>query len=166
LRYNSFSVEELSASVPGYRTAARRDTKDPDQSTEQNCDRPYRSSGRDDLDSQVPQPSANNKTMISPETLAKARANGSVRVIVELQLGPHKEESEEARENAIRVAQQALLDELTKVSHRVIRAYTAIPAIVLAASAEALGIIAASPHVTRVTEDELSVPFKQTQPKR
>ena len=113
-----------------------------------------------DFEPQSPNPAADGQTLIAPEIYQKAKALGSVRVIVELRLAPHREDSESSREDAIRMAQEALLDELAQVNLRVIRSYSSIPAIVLAASVDALKIIAASRHVTRVTEDGLSIPFK------
>ena len=113
-----------------------------------------------DFEPQSPDPAADGQTLIAPEIYQKAKALGSVRVIVELRLAPHREDSESSREDAIRMAQKALLDELTQVNLRVIRSYSSIPAIVLAASVDALKIIAVSRHVTRVTEDGLSIPLK------
>jgi hypothetical protein len=107
-----------------------------------------------------PDPAADSQTFIAPEIYQKAKARGSIRVIVELRLAPHRGDSESSREEAIRMAQKALLDELAQVNHRVIRSYSSIPALVLAASVDALKIIAASDHVTRVTEDDLSIPLK------
>ena len=106
-----------------------------------------------------PNPAAYDQTLIAPEIYQKAKALGLVRVIVELRLPPHREDSDSSREDAIRMAQNALLDELAKVNLRVIRSYSSIPAIVLAASVDALKMIAASRHVVRVTEDSLSIPF-------
>lgn len=105
-------------------------------------------------------PVADGQTLIAPGIYQKAKARGSVRVIVELRLPAHREDSESSREDAIRMAQKALLDELAQVNLRVIRSYSSIPALVLAASFDALKIIAASRHVTRVTEDDLSTPSK------
>ena len=113
-----------------------------------------------DFEPQSPGSAADGQTLIAPEVYHKAKALGSVRVIVELRLAPHREDSESSREDAIRMAQKALLDELAQVHLRVIRSYSSIPAIVLAASIDALKIIAASRHVTRVTEDSLSIPLK------
>ena len=113
-----------------------------------------------DFEPQSPDPAADGQTLISPEIYQKAKALGSVRVIVELRLAPHREDSESSREDAIRMAQKTLLDELAQVNLRVIRSYSSIPALVLAASVDALKIIAASRHVTRVTEDGLSIPLK------
>ncbi len=107
-----------------------------------------------------PNPAADGQILIAPEIYQKAKALGLVRVIVELHLAPHREDSESSREDAIRVAKNAILDELANVNLRVIRSYSSIPAIVLAASVDALKIIAASRHVTRVTEDDLSIPLK------
>ena len=109
---------------------------------------------------QSPAPAADGQTFIAPGIYQKAKTRGSVRVIVELRLAPHREDSESSREDAIRMAQKTLLDELAPVNPRVIRSYSSIPALVLAASVDALKIIAASRHVTRVTEDELSIPLK------
>lgn len=105
-------------------------------------------------------PAADGQPLIAPGIYQKAKARGSVRVIVELRLAAHREDSEASREDAIRMAQKALLDELAQVNLRVIRRYSSIPALVLAASVDALKIIAASRHVTRVTEDDLSLPLK------
>ena len=105
-------------------------------------------------------PAADGETLIAPGIYEKARARGSVRVIVELRLTAHREDSEASREDAIRGAQKALLDELVQANPRVIRNYTSIPALVLAASVDALKIIGASRHVIRVTEDDLSLPSK------
>ena len=115
---------------------------------------------RRDFEPQNSKPVADEPALIAPEIYQKAKAQGSVRVIVELRLAPHREDSESSRENAIRMAQKSLLDELAQVNLRVIRSYSSIPAIVLAASIDALKIIAASRHVTRVTEDSLSNPLK------
>jgi len=113
-----------------------------------------------DFQRQNPKPAADEPSLIAPEIYQTAKALGSVRVIVELRLPPHREDSELSREDAIRMAQKAILDELAQVNLRVIRSYSSIPAIVLAASMDALKIIAVSRHVTRVTEDGLSIPFK------
>jgi len=113
-----------------------------------------------DFAAQNPNPAADEPALIAPEIYEKANALGSVRVIVELRLPPHRKDSESSREDAIRMAQKAILDELAQVNLRVIRSYSSIPAIVLAASIDALKIIAASRHVTRVTEDGLSIPLK------
>ena len=115
---------------------------------------------RRDFEPQNSKPVADEPALIAPEIYQKAKAQGSVRVIVELRLAPHREDSESSRENAIRMVQKALLDELAQVNLRIIRSYSSIPAIVLAASIDALKIIAASRHVTRVTEDSLSIPLK------
>ena len=112
-----------------------------------------------DFELQHPNPAVDGQTLIAPEIYQKAKALGLVRVIVELRLAPHREDSESSREDAIRMAQKALLDELAQVNLRVIRSYSSIPAIVLAASVDALKVIAASRHVTGVTEDGLSIPL-------
>jgi len=113
-----------------------------------------------DFEPQDPNPAADQPALIAPEIYQKAKALGLVRVIVELHLPPHREDSETSRQDAIHMAQKAILDELAQVNHRVIRSYSSIPAIVLAASVDALKIIAASRHVSRVTEDGLSIPLK------
>ena len=105
-------------------------------------------------------PAANGPTLVAPEIYEKAKALGLVRVIVEFRLPEHRVDSDSAREEAIRVTQKAILDELANANFRVIRSYASIPSIVLAASVDALKIIAASRYTIRVTEDSLSTPSK------
>lgn len=90
------------------------------------------------------------------ELLRRTRPNGSARVIVQLRIpaGP-----EETREQRIKAAQQALLAELARVPHRILRTYTITPAVALEASHEALQVLRDSRHVLRVEEDELAKPF-------
>jgi hypothetical protein len=91
------------------------------------------------------------------ELLRKTPSDGSVRVIVQLNVSPGPDATREAR---IKSAQQALLDELAGVAHKVLRTYSVTPAIALEASRQALVILRDSPHVSRVDEDALAKPFK------
>lgn len=92
---------------------------------------------------------------VSDELFAKARLHGSVRVIVQLRSAAV---DDDGREKSIEIARRALLDELAPVAHRVVRNFTAPPAIVLEASLEALQILRKSSHVLRVDEDGLAAP--------
>lgn len=105
-------------------------------------------------------PTADGPTLVAPELYEKAKALGLVRVIVEFRLPEHRVDSDSAREEAIRVTQKAIVDELANANFRVIRSYASIPSIVIAASVDALKIIAASRYTIRVTEDSLSTPSK------
>ena len=96
------------------------------------------------------------KNPVSDYLLAKARLNGSIRVIVQLRIPVGPEQSLEKR---IHAAQQGLLKELAPTAHRVVRSFTSIPAIALEASHDALAVLNLSVHVLRVDEDELSSPF-------
>jgi hypothetical protein len=93
---------------------------------------------------------------VSEDIFAKARLNGSVRVIVQLRIpvGP-----DETREQRIHAAQQGLLKELVATAHRVVRSFTSFPAIALEASHDALQVLNLSFHVLRVDEDELAGPL-------
>jgi hypothetical protein len=91
------------------------------------------------------------------ELLRKTPADASARVIVQLRIpgGP-----DASREQRIKAAQQALLDELAGVPHKVLRTYSVTPALALEASRGALAVLRDSPHVSRVDEDALAKPFK------
>jgi hypothetical protein len=99
------------------------------------------------------------KNPVSEGILAKARLNGSVRVIVQLQISPGPEET---REQRIHAAQEGLLKDLIVSDYQVVRRFTSIPAIALEASHDALLILNRSIHVVRVDEDELAVPFNKS----
>jgi hypothetical protein len=91
--------------------------------------------------------------VVPPELLEKARARGSVRVIVEVKLT-------EAADEAPEQVKRALLAELAGTRHRLIRALPGLSAIAIEASPEALRALAASPRVDRVTEDRLRPPLQ------
>jgi hypothetical protein len=95
------------------------------------------------------------------ELLRRTRTGGSVRVIVQLRIpsGP-----DETREQRVQSARQALLAELARVPHAVLRTYVVTPAVALEASHPALQILRDSPHVSRVDEDALAKPFSKPKP--
>ncbi len=95
------------------------------------------------------------ENIVSDEILAKARRNGSVRVIVQLRIAAG---SDDTREQRIDAAQQGLLRELAAVAHRVVRSFTAVPMIALEASSDALHVLNRSSHVLRVDDDGLAAP--------
>ncbi len=97
--------------------------------------------------------------LVSEELFAKARRNGTVRVIVELQIPAG---SNETREQRIREVQQRVLKELAGVTHALVRSFTAVPTLVLEASDAALQILARSNYVLRVNEDGLAAPLNNS----
>jgi hypothetical protein len=99
------------------------------------------------------------KNPVSEDLFTKARLNGSVRVIVQLQISPGPEET---REQRIHAAQEGLLKDLIFSDYQVVRRFTSIPAIALEASHDALLVLNRSIHVLRVDEDELAVPFNKS----
>lgn len=96
------------------------------------------------------------ESFVGDDLFAKARLHGSVRVIVQFRIAPGRDD---AREKSIEIARRALLDELAPVAHRVVRSFTAMPAVVLEASLDALQILKKSSRVLRVDEDELVAPL-------
>jgi hypothetical protein len=86
------------------------------------------------------------------ELLSRAEAEGTVRVIVELRVGP----------GGIPAAQDEALHALEGTAHRVTRRYKSIPFIALEASAEALRRLGGSPAVLRVQEDRVVAPQTRT----
>ena len=92
-------------------------------------------------------PLASSMPGVTPELLAKARAQGSVRIIVRLRV------AEGADARAIGAAQDAVLAELAAVPHRLGRRYTSVPFLSLVASEAALQTLAASPRVMSISED-------------
>ncbi len=82
------------------------------------------------------------------EVLKSAEAEGSVRVVVELNVG----------HQGIRAAQDELLHELEGTRHRVTRRYEQIPFLALEVSPEALQVLDTSSAVVRVQEDRLLLP--------
>lgn len=95
------------------------------------------------------------KNLVSEDLYAKARVNGVVRIIVQLRIPPGPEES---RGDRILAVQQKLLAGLPPQTYQVVRIYTAIPAIVLEASEEALKILDQSMHILQVDEDSRAAP--------
>jgi hypothetical protein len=83
-----------------------------------------------------------------PDLPSRAEAEGSVRVVLELKVGPE----------GIRAAQDAVLQALTGTPHRVTRRFTAIPFLALELSPQALRRLAAVPAVVRIEEDRLYAP--------
>ena len=104
---------------------------------------------------------APDNAKVIEELLRRTKFNGTVRVIVQLRIsaGP-----DETREQRIQTTRQSLLADLAHTPHKVIRVYTAMPAVALEASHEALRVLNVSRHVSRVDEDELAKPFKQVTP--
>jgi hypothetical protein len=94
--------------------------------------------------------------LISDEIVAKARLDGSVRVIVQLSIAAG---SDDGREQRIIAAQQALLRELADVAHRVVRRFTAAPMLALEASYDALQSLNRSAQVLYVDGDGLAAPM-------
>ena len=88
------------------------------------------------------------------ELLKRAEAEGSVRVVVELNVG----------RQGIRAAQDELLRDLAGTRHRVTRRYEQIPFLALEASPEALQVLDTSPVVARVQEDRLLLPQEEKTP--
>ncbi|HYB73316.1 MAG TPA: hypothetical protein VED18_08095 [Candidatus Sulfotelmatobacter sp.] len=86
------------------------------------------------------------------ELLARAEAEGSVRVIVELRTGP----------GGIAAAQDAALHALEGTAHRVTRRYESIPFIGLEVSAEALRRLGGLSAVLRIQEDRVVAPQTRT----
>jgi hypothetical protein len=101
------------------------------------------------------QPGAIQEHSQIDELLRKTQPNGSARVIVLLRIPPGPDAT---REQRIKSVQQALLAELARVPHQVLRTYTVTPAVALEASHQALQVLRDSPRVLRVEEDALAKP--------
>ena len=86
------------------------------------------------------------------ELLARAEAEGSIRVIVELRAGP----------GGIAAAQDAALHALEGTAHRITRRYQSIPFIGLEVSAEALRRLSSLPAVLGIREDRAVAPQTRT----
>ena len=91
-------------------------------------------------------------TVVSRELLEAAAARGAARVVVQLTV------PEGAAAAAIETAKQALWSDLAGTSYRVVRDLPGLPVVVLEASAETLGALAASRHVAHVSGDEVRRP--------
>ena len=93
-------------------------------------------------------PASAAESPVPADLLARAEAQGAVRVIVELR----------ARPEGIAAAQEAVLRALAGAPHRITQRFTAIPFLALEASPEALRRLAMLPAVLRVVEDRLHAP--------
>jgi hypothetical protein len=102
---------------------------------------------------------ASSESGIAPELLARARAQGEVRVIVHLRV-------EAPGSAAIAAAQDAVLAELSPTSYRLGRRFTAIPFMSLSASEAALRTLGESTDVLDVQEDRPSAPLPSAEPPR
>ena len=83
------------------------------------------------------------------ELAAKAARQGPLRVIVELKLDPPGPPTPEA----ISLAQDQVLQELTGTNHRVLRRFTTVPFMAIEMSENALRRLGGSTHVAGVRED-------------
>lgn len=92
------------------------------------------------------------------ELIGRATRDGTVRVIVEVR----PDAGTPPTPDAIRAAQDRVLQELAGVDHRVLRRYRTIPFLTLAASADALRRLAASPWVAGIREDLVRRPQGST----
>ena len=96
--------------------------------------------------------SASAEPLVSTDLFEKARASGSVRVIVQIRI------AEGVGRVATDSTKHALLAELTGTRYRVVRELPALNAIAIEASPETLRMLGASPRVERVVEDRLLRP--------
>lgn len=92
------------------------------------------------------------ESRVAPGLLARAEAEGTVRVIVEIRVGSE----------GIGAAQDAVLRALAGSRHRVTQRFTVIPFLALEASAEALHRLANLTEVLQVREDRLHAPQGKT----
>ena len=90
---------------------------------------------------------------VTPELLAKARAQGQVQVIVTLRVAPGAPAAE------IDDAKRQVFAAIAPTPHRIVHRLTTLPQFVAEASEETLKILAASPLVLRVQEPRLSRPL-------
>ena len=91
-------------------------------------------------------------TVVSRELLEAAAARGAARVVVQLTV------PEGAAAAAIETAKQALWSDLAGTRYRVVRDLPGFPVVVLEASVETLGALAASRHVAHVSGDQIRRP--------
>lgn len=89
---------------------------------------------------------------VSEELVAKARAQGVVRVIVTLRVAA------DAPAATVETVKQAVLDAIASTRHRVVYPLPSLPQLVLEASEDTLRALGASPHVLRIQEPGLSRP--------
>ena len=99
-------------------------------------------------------PAAGSGGTVAPGLLARAAAEGAVRVIVGLRL-PAGATADVA---AIAGVRAAVLRAIAGTRHRVVRTYDTIPFVALEASVETLQALAAAPEVSSVEEDALARP--------
>ena len=93
--------------------------------------------------------------VVPPALFQKAAAQGSLPVIVRLRVTAT---SEDARRQAIRTVQEAVLREISGAPHRVRRRYETVPLMALEVSTDALRILELSRNVVAVEEDTLAAP--------
>jgi hypothetical protein len=91
---------------------------------------------------------------LTPELLARAQAEGMVRVIVTLRVPAG------ATDAAIEVVKQTVLAEIAPTRHRVVHALPNFPQLVLDASDDTLRALGASPNVLRIEEPILDRPLR------
>ena len=91
---------------------------------------------------------SSGEAAVSPDLNAKAEAQGSIRVIVELRVD----------ERGVAAAGEAILRGLAGTRYRLIRQFTAIPFLALDVSSEALRRLASLSEVVSVQEDRIHAP--------
>jgi hypothetical protein len=84
--------------------------------------------------------------------MAKARAQGVVRVIVTMRVAA------DAPAATVEMVKRSVLDAIAATRHRVVYPLPNLPQLVLEASEETLRALGASPHVLRIQEPGLSRP--------
>jgi hypothetical protein len=89
---------------------------------------------------------------VSRELFDAAAARGAVRVVVQLKVPEGTDAA------AIQAVERALWSDLAGTTYRVVRDLPGLPAVVLDASAETLGALAISRHVSHVSEDRVRRP--------
>ncbi|MBI5034163.1 MAG: S8 family serine peptidase [Chloroflexi bacterium] len=98
------------------------------------------------------------------ELIAKAQANGSVRVIIGLRAGYQPEgrlgnsQAIQTQRGAIKQAQAALLKQISNHQVEPIKQFASIPYLVIEVDADALATLAFSPNVASVAPDRLRRP--------
>ena len=89
---------------------------------------------------------------VSEELVAKARAQGAVRVIVTLRVPA------DAPAATVETVKRSVLDLIAGTPHQVVNPLPDFPQLVLDASDDTLRALGASPHVLRIQEPRLSRP--------
>ena len=90
--------------------------------------------------------------LVPADLLQRARRDGEVKVIVHLRVDPN------ASEQTIAATKAALLAEIAKTDHKVVRTLSGLPLLALDASYATLMILNSSARVLRVEEDTLARP--------